>query len=146
MAKQTKANVSAPDQLNMVGEGTIFEGSLQAKGDVRISGRIIGTLHAEGKVLLTKEGVVEGELHATDADIAGTVQGEVYVKDRLLLRGTAQIDGDVRTSRLIVEEGAVFGGKCQMGHGDGILADQPVPGEAHAIGGHAAGDVEVTAS
>lgn len=110
-----QAGIPGPGQINMIAEGTVLEGTLKATGDVRVSGRIVGKLLVEGKVVVTQEGVIDGELSATSADVAGSVIGEVSVKERLVLKSTAAVDGNVRAARLVVEDGAVFGGKCQMG-------------------------------
>lgn len=110
-----QAGVAGPGQINMIAEGTVVEGTLKATGDVRVSGRIVGKMFVEGKVVVTQEGIVDGELSAVSADVAGSVIGEVIVKERLVLKNTAAIDGNVRAARLVVEDGAVFGGKCQMG-------------------------------
>jgi cytoskeletal protein CcmA (bactofilin family) len=104
-----------PDQLNMVGEGTVFEGTLRAESDVRVSGHIKGMLDVEGRAIVTQEGVVEGELRATDADVAGSVQGEIHVSERLMLKSTARIDGNVAAGHIKVEEGALFIGQCDIG-------------------------------
>jgi cytoskeletal protein CcmA (bactofilin family) len=58
---------------------------------------------------------VDGEIIATNADIAGRVQGEIEVEERLVLKSTAQVDGNIETDRLVVEEGAQFTGECKMG-------------------------------
>ena len=109
------AGPSAPNQINMIGEGTVFEGTLRARSDVRVSGRIVGKLQVEGKAIVAQEGSVEGEVHAASADIAGTIEGDLHVTDRLVLKGTARVEGNIRTGRLVVEEGATFNGKCLMG-------------------------------
>lgn len=103
------------DQINLVGEGTVFEGTVQAESDVRASGKIVGTLRVEGKAMIAEAGSVDGEVIATNADIAGRVQGEIEVEERLVLKSTAQIEGTIETDRLVVEEGAEFTGECTMG-------------------------------
>lgn len=103
------------DQINLVGEGTTFEGTLHTENDVRASGRIVGTMHVDGRAIIAESGSVEGEIIATNADIAGHVEGEIRVSERLVLKSTARIDGDIRTDRLVVEEGARFTGECTMG-------------------------------
>jgi len=113
ISKQTDA--PGPVQINMIGEGTEVEGTLRAKDDIRISGRIVGSLIVEGKAIIAAGGEVEGDIHGADADIAGTVRGEITVKGRLLLKSSARVEGTIRTSRLIVEEGAIVEGKCEMG-------------------------------
>ncbi|PSQ98396.1 MAG: polymer-forming cytoskeletal protein [Bacteroidetes bacterium QS_9_68_14] len=104
-----------PDQLNMVGKETVLEGTLRAESDVRVSGHIKGMLDVEGRAIVTQEGVVEGELRATDADVAGSVQGEIHVSERLMLKSAARIDGNVAAGRIKVEEGALFTGQCDIG-------------------------------
>lgn len=114
MAKQSNSAVS--NQINMIGEGTVFEGTLTSEGDVRISGRVNGKLEIKGKVIVAQEGTVDGEIKAASLDVAGRVEGQIEVEERVVLKSSAVIDGDIRTSRLVVEEGAVFNGKCQMGN------------------------------
>ncbi len=106
------------DQINLVGEGTTFEGTLRAQSDVRASGRIVGTLEVNGRAIVAESGHVEGEVIATNADIAGEVKGEVHVAERLILKSAARIDGTIHTKRLVVEEGAVFTGQCIMDEHD----------------------------
>jgi cytoskeletal protein CcmA (bactofilin family) len=71
-------------------------------------------LHVGGKAIVATEGVVDGEMVATNAEVAGSVQGEIKVKELLVLKGSARIDGNIEANRLIVEEGSIFNGKCQM--------------------------------
>jgi len=112
MANQTR---TVQDQVNLVGEGTVFEGTVRAESDVRASGRIVGTLEVEGKTMIAEEGEVEGEIIATNVEVAGQVQGEIHVEERLVLKSTARVDGTIETDRLVVEEGAQFTGECEMG-------------------------------
>jgi len=113
MPKQSDS--PGPVQINMIGEGTEVEGTLRAQDDIRISGRIIGSLIVEGKAIIAAGGEVDGDVRGADADVAGIVKGEISVKGRLLLKSTARVEGTIRTTRLIVEEGAIVEGKCEMG-------------------------------
>lgn len=113
MAKQS--NAAAPNQINMIGEGATLDGTLKAEGDVRISGRVIGTVEISGKVIVAQEGVIEGEVRATSLDVAGRIEGDVDVEERVVLKSSAHVEGNIRTGRLVVEEGADFNGECRMG-------------------------------
>lgn len=113
MAKQPNATVST--QINMIGEGTVFEGTLKSESDVRISGRVEGTLEIKGKVIVAQEGNVEGEIKAASLDVAGRVNGEIDVEERVVLKSSAVIEGNIQTARLVMEEGAEFNGTCRMG-------------------------------
>ncbi len=109
-----EANAS-PAQINMIGEGAVLEGTFRAAGDLRVSGRVVGKLFVEGRIVITREGVVDGEIEAHGADIAGKMIGQVSVRERLVLKSTANVDGNIKAARLVVEEGAIFGGRCIMG-------------------------------
>ena len=132
MAKQVSA--TTPNQVNIIAEGTVFEGTLKADSDVSVSGRIIGKLEVTGRAVVAPEGTVEGEVTASNANIAGTVQGDLIIGERLLLGSSARVDGTIKTGRLIVEEGAMFNGECQMGQTGqirkkaGVALKEPVPG------------------
>jgi cytoskeletal protein CcmA (bactofilin family) len=105
----------AQDQINLVGKGTVFEGTVRAENDVRASGQVIGTLRVEGKAMISESGSVDGEIIATNADVAGRVQGDIEIEERLVLKSTARVEGNIETDRLVVEEGAEFTGECKMG-------------------------------
>lgn len=105
----------AQDQINLVGKGTVFEGTVRAENDVRASGQVIGTLRVEGKAMISESGSVDGEIIATNADVAGRVQGDIEIEERLVLKSTARVEGNIETDRLVVEEGAQFTGECTMG-------------------------------
>ena len=105
----------AQDQINLVGKGTVFEGTVRAENDVRASGQVIGTLRVEGKAMISESGSVDGEIIATNADVAGRVQGDIEIEERLVLKSTARVEGNIETDRLVVEEGAQFTGECKMG-------------------------------
>jgi len=133
MARSSSSGDALPDQINMVGEGTLFEGTLRAESNVRVSGHIKGKLDVEGRAIVTQEGVVEGELHATDADVAGSMQGEIHVAERLMLKSTARVDGTIEAGRIKVEEGALFAGECRIGDGVDETVQQQI--EAKSAGG-----------
>lgn len=105
----------APGQVNIIGQGTVIEGGIKAKSDVRISGKVIGNVNVDGKTVVTPEGVVEGEVRSAHADIAGKVEGEVFVSERLVLKNSAVVEGNIHTAKLVIEDGATFSGTCDMG-------------------------------
>lgn len=107
-------SVAAADQHNVIGKGTVIEGTLRASGSVHVSGTILGNVEVEGRTVVMPGGVVEGEVVSTSAEIGGRVRGEVRVAERLALKATAVVEGDIHTAKLVIEEGAVFNGRCEM--------------------------------
>ena len=59
--------------------------------------------------------MVEAEIKTTTAVIAGTVKGNIDVSEKLILESSSQFVGNIKTKQLIIQEGAIFHGNCQMG-------------------------------
>lgn len=102
--------------LNMISEGTTIKGTIKSQNDIRIAGRLEGEAICKGKVIISSSADVEGNIASTDADIAGKVDGTIKVSNKLSLRQSAVVGGDIYTKVLIVEEGAQINGNCKMGN------------------------------
>ncbi|MAR15912.1 MAG: cell shape determination protein CcmA [Flammeovirgaceae bacterium] len=100
---------------NIIGEGSVLKGNLSSSGNVRLEGKVIGDLSSSSKVACGETSVVDGNVVAENAEIAGKVTGKVTVDELLILKSTASIHGDISTSNLIIESGANFNGACTMG-------------------------------
>ncbi|MGB1120379.1 MAG: bactofilin family protein [Saprospiraceae bacterium] len=102
--------------LNTLVEGTVVEGQVTAKSDIRIDGMIRGSLTCDGKVIIGATGFVEGQINCDSAVIQGRFEGTLDVTDLLNVRQTAKINGEISTGKLIVESGAIFNVTCKMGN------------------------------
>ena len=101
--------------INMIGAGTVITGDIQSKGDIRVDGTLKGSVNTSGKVVLGKDGVIEGDVVCADADVSGTIKAKISVAQLLSLKSTAKLNGDIITNKLSIEPGASFTGSCSMG-------------------------------
>ena len=101
--------------VNMIGAETIITGDIISKADIRIDGTLKGSINTEGKVVLGREGMIEGDVICKDADISGTIKAKITVSQLLSLKTTAKLKGDIITNKLSIEPGAAFSGSCSMG-------------------------------
>jgi cytoskeletal protein CcmA (bactofilin family) len=101
--------------VNMIGAGTVITGDVFSKGDIRVDGTLKGSVITEGKVVLGREGIIEGDIECKDADISGTIKAKISVSQLLSLKATAKLNGDIITNKLSIEPGAEFTGSCSMG-------------------------------
>ena len=117
LGKSSNKNGAAIDgaSVNLIGGGTKIMGDITSAGDVRIDGHLIGNIVISGKFVLGATGVVEGNITSVNADLSGEVKGIVNVSEMLSLKSTAKINGDIETSKLMIEPGALFTGSCNMG-------------------------------
>lgn len=103
------------ETINTIGAGTIVTGDIQSKGDIRLDGILKGSVNTSGKVVLGKEGIIEGDVVCNSADISGTIKAKITVSQLLSLKATAKLNGDIITNKLSIEPGAAFTGSCSMG-------------------------------
>jgi cytoskeletal protein CcmA (bactofilin family) len=99
----------------VLGVGSDFKGQIFAKGSIRIDGRIEGNVTSEEGVIIGDKGVVKGNVSAKSVILSGKVTGNVSSVKRLEITPTGQLQGDIRTPRLVIAEGVVFKGNCDMG-------------------------------
>lgn len=110
MAEKKTAN----GELSLVGLSTTIEGKVKTDGSIRIDGKLVGDLIAKANAAVGINGIVEGTLMARNVSLAGKVSGTVTATEKLILEGKSIMRGDIRASRLVVDEGAMFDGQCAM--------------------------------
>ncbi|MBQ5856941.1 MAG: polymer-forming cytoskeletal protein [Bacteroidales bacterium] len=101
---------------NIIGNGTVIKGEIESNGDIRIDGKVLGTLKSTGKIVLGQNGVVEGDISCKQADLSGYVKGKLMVDELTSMKSTAYFEGELSTKQLYIEIGAKFIGKCEMGN------------------------------
>ncbi len=111
-------------------------GSLTFDGDFTIAGKLEGELHATGDVAVESGSTVKAVVEGNNITVQGTIHGNVSARGRLSLSGSGSLHGDVRVSKLTVEDGATLNGNVSMGPGvGGGKGSNPEP-EHHAGNGH----------
>ena len=91
-----------------------IKGEFKSECDFRVDGNFEGSIETNGKVVIGKNGRIEGTVICSSADIEGAINGTIHVKDLLSIRSTGEVKGDVVMSKLVVESGAIFNAKSSM--------------------------------
>ena len=106
--------VETNNSINIITSGTVIKGDITASGDFRLDGTLEGNIQLNGKLVVGDSGIVNGNILCMNANIIGTVKGNLSVKELLSLHNTARVKGDILINKLSIEPGAVFTGKCCM--------------------------------
>ena len=114
MFKNTGITFDTKNSDTVIGHDAYFQGTLTAKGSLRIDGRVDGSVVDAKFVTLGKTGKVKGDISCEVCCISGEVKGNVAAVDHIEVLAGAKVDGDLRAPRIILEEGAVFNGNCAM--------------------------------
>ena len=99
---------------NIISAGTIIKGNISATEDLRIDGVIEGNIECQGKVIIGPRGEVFGHINCTNAELLGTVHGNIQTTETLLLKGGSSYQGELNVKYLEIESGAAFNGTCKM--------------------------------
>ncbi len=108
------ADKNAGKELNLIGSGTTVEGKIRTQGSIRVDGKMMGELHAAENVAVGLTGEIEGNINGRNVTIGGKIRGNIIAVDKLVFEGKAVVRGDIRSARLVIDEGAVFDGRISM--------------------------------
>lgn len=98
---------------SLIGSNTSYKGDTKINGTLKIEGAMEGEVRADW-VFLGKSARVVGRVIAKGVIVAGRIKGSVRAEQRVEIRSGAGINGDITTSRLVVEEGGLINGLVSM--------------------------------
>jgi cytoskeletal protein CcmA (bactofilin family) len=97
-----------------VGSSVVIKGQLSAQEDVVIAGRVEGTVSVEGHLVVVEPGGhVAADVVAKGIVVAGNVNGSLAADERIELRSSARVEGELTAPRIAIAEGAVLCGKVE---------------------------------
>ena len=103
-------------------------GSLRFSDDLLIDGTVEGDISSEGVLSVGQNAVIRAEINTKSVIIHGKVIGNVTVTDRVELKSTAELVGDIQAASLAIEAGAIFIGHSTVGAPTvGATAQKPLP-------------------
>src|SRR5574341_2364 len=120
--KDVVENERSGELNTIIGKGSVIEGLLTVQSSLRIDGRVTGQVHALDSHVVGKDGEIEGEVKVKNAIIGGRVKNRVLASGKVVLEAHAIVHGEVKTSKLVIDEGAVFDGNCAMSENGRPLA------------------------
>lgn len=100
--------------INTITVGTSIKGDIQANGDFRMDGTLEGNITLTGKLVIGEQGHILGNVVCQNANVIGTIDGNLSVKEFLTLYATSRVKGDIVANKLAIEPGAYFTGTCHM--------------------------------
>ena len=98
----------------LIDRGCSIEGRLAFDGSVQINGDFRGDIVSDGTLIIGPEANVEGNVQVGVAIIEGSVKGTVEAKNEIDLRKGSRLVASIVTENIMIEEGAIFHGKCSM--------------------------------
>ena len=120
----------------VLGKNVTVKGNIFAREDLTIDGEVEGTVECqEHRLTIGPNARVQASLKAREIVIQGSIQGNVDATDKIDIKKEAKLVGDIKTSRIVIEDGAYFKGSIDISKAP--VAGKPV-GAAQASAPHAA--------
>lgn len=109
-----KNDVRSSELSTILGKGSEFEGKIKVEHTMRVDGKFVGDIVTTDTLIVGKEGSVNGNVKVKNLVVGGRVSGSAEVTEKIVLESKAEFHGDMKTSRLVIDEGAIFDGRCSM--------------------------------
>ena len=94
-----------------IGKSVIIKGELSGSEDLNLDGEVEGSIELkQNAVTVGPNGRVKGKISAKSVFVEGKVTGNIFGSERVEVRGTAVVDGDIATKRIVIAEGASYKG------------------------------------
>ena len=99
----------------VIGKGVSIKGQIFSKEDLVIDGEIEGTVEAhEHRVTVGPNGRVQAGIRSREIVAQGTIHGNVEATDKIDIKKDARLVGDIKTARIVIEDGAYFKGSIDI--------------------------------
>jgi len=129
----TPYRMPEPESRNTatIGKAVKINGQIFTKEDLYVDGDVEGTIEShDNKVTIGPNGRVQAGIRAREVVILGQVQGNVEASDKVDIRKDAKLVGDITTSRISIEDGALFKGSIDINKAEPKPAAAPAPAVA----------------
>ena len=99
----------------IIGPGAVIDGPLTTKDSTRIDGTIKGNVNISGALIVGQEGKIFGTASGVNIYVAGEVNGNLSApQGKVEISDTGKVVGDVICKGIIIDENAIFQGRCEM--------------------------------
>jgi cytoskeletal protein CcmA (bactofilin family) len=122
-----------------IGKAVKVSGNIYSREDLYVDGELEGSVEAmEHKLTIGPNGTVKATIKAREVVVLGAIHGNVEATDKIEIRKDAKLTGDIRTARIIIEDGAYFKGSIDIvkpePKSSSKSAQQPAPAAAAPVG------------
>lgn len=104
-----------------LGEDTVFSGTLTFNGAVRIDGKMDGQINTDDTLIVGENGILEADIIAGTVICRGKIKGTIKASKRIEVHTNSEVVGNISAPALLVENGAIFDGNCDMTGNEGNI-------------------------
>jgi cytoskeletal protein CcmA (bactofilin family) len=113
------------EKYTVIGKTIVIKGELEGNENLIIEGRIEGTINLKKNLTVKETGILEANVQTQNAEISGRISGNINVNDKIEITSSGRMIGDIKSPRLIIQDGAKFKGNIDMGEMN--MGDMKIP-------------------
>jgi cytoskeletal protein CcmA (bactofilin family) len=91
-----------------------IKGNIKFSGELTLDGKLEGEIHTDGTLQLGDNATINGNINAQSVVVRGKVHGNISVREKIEIKSKAELFGDIRASKLVIEEGVTYVGKTEV--------------------------------
>jgi cytoskeletal protein CcmA (bactofilin family) len=141
-------SLSTKDEITSIGKCVVIRGELSGDEDLIIEGQVEGKITLKDhRLVIGNHGVIRSEIRARNVTVSGKVVGNIFAEELMTITATGSVEGDIKSSRISVAEGAHFKGSVELRQADGdakqvsshdpeparVNSSQPILAEVQAV-------------
>ncbi len=98
----------------IIAEDIEIEGTITCASDIQFDGKLTGDLECSGNAIIGNKSIIKGNISVESITIMGKIDGNIDASDRIEMKSTTRLTGDIKAKRLTVEDGVTFVGKSEV--------------------------------
>src|SRR6266850_2208112 len=118
---------------NVLTSDVEIKGNLKFAGELTFDGKLEGEIQTDGVLNLGDSAVITGNINVQSVVVRGKVNGNIHAKEKIEIKSKAELFGDIRATKLVVEEGVTFVGRTEVNPNKVTPTPPARPGEAPKI-------------
>ncbi len=99
---------------NVLNSDVEIKGNIKFSGELTLDGKLEGEIHTDGTLQLGDNATINGNINAQSVIVRGKVHGNINVREKIEIKSKAELFGDIRASKLVIEEGVTYVGKTEV--------------------------------
>ncbi|HLX96065.1 MAG TPA: polymer-forming cytoskeletal protein [Verrucomicrobiae bacterium] len=99
---------------NILNADVEIKGNIKFSGELTLDGKLDGEIHTDGALNLGDSAVINGNINAQSVVVRGKVHGNISAREKIEIKSKAELFGDIRASKLVIEEGVTYVGKTEV--------------------------------
>ena len=105
---------TANTSKNVLNSDVEIKGNIKFSGELTFDGKLDGEIHTDGNLTLGDSAVINGNIGAQSVVVRGKINGNINAKEKIEIKSKAELFGDIRATKLVIEEGVTFVGKTEV--------------------------------